>query len=158
MPAPVATTVSGVRVAILDKPPPQLPAPQGLLRPPAGTSGNFPPLPGEHMSVGRLPCTAGESQQPGECVLSGGCVLLHGRQQPGVCVFSGGCVFFSSQLSITNCCFLFLGAANRGPQPHPHPLTQVYRTGTYNPFYPPYPEYVSVGARRRGLGWDKVIN
>ncbi|KAL5464065.1 hypothetical protein EMCRGX_G033024 [Ephydatia muelleri] len=103
VPAPVATTVSGVRVAILDKPPPQLPAPQGLLRPPAGTSGNFPPLPGEHMSVGRLPCTAGESQQP--------------------------------------------GAASRGPQPHPHPLTQVYRTGTYNPFYPPYPEYVVSGER-----------
>ena len=47
--APVATTVSGVRVAILDKPPPQLPPTQGG-RPFVGTSGgSFPPQPpGEH--------------------------------------------------------------------------------------------------------------
>ena len=109
-PPPVATTVSGVRVAILDKPPPQLPALQGgssLSRPQVGTSGNFAPLPGEHgqpSSMGRLQCSAVEGQP---------------------------------------------GAPSRGSQPHPHPLTQVYRTGSaYNPFYPPYQEYVISGEQR----------
>ena len=51
---------------------------------------------------------------------------------------------------------LLLGAPSRGSQPHPHPLTQVYRTGSaYNPFYPPYQEYVSVGAIGGGV---KLLN
>lgn len=66
-PAPIATTVSGVRVAILDKPPPQLPSQGG--RPFAGNSGNFPPQPVEQQSqsspTSRAFMPPGTEGQPG---------------------------------------------------------------------------------------------
>ena len=91
--APVATTVSGVRVAILDKPPPQLPPTQGG-RPFVGTSGgSFPPQPpGEHSQPPTSRPFMSAEPQPGMCYPPPHGVCIHSCPPHGVCIHSW-CVY-----------------------------------------------------------------